>query len=342
MTGRPDSRSSNVPFDPRLEQVVTSFLERCRRGERPSISEYTAGHPELAEKIREYFPGLLLLEGFQKSGASGSETALTPEGEAPSTARPPGRLGEYRLLREIGRRGMGIVYEAEQESLNRRVALKVLPFHSFLDSKRLERFRREAKAAARLKHPHIVPVFETGEEAGIHFYAMQYIVGENLAQKKRELGIEAAARLGFQAAGALEHAHAMGVLHRDIKPPNLLLDRSGAVWVTDFGLAKFEEDEDMTQSSEIAGTFRDHHASRGGARRRSGSRAARSRPARRSSGGASPFSRTVMTTGSRTTRTSRAARASTATETASPTSATSRARARTAIKTASRTVATCV
>src|SRR5262249_54387399 len=155
------------------------------------------------------------------------------------------------LVREIGRGGMGVVYEAEQASLRRRVALKVLPFASLLDPVRLRRFQHEAQAAARLHHPHIVPVFAVGTERGLHYYAMQLVDGRSAAALVQDLRRQAAARgasdpayfrtvarWGVQAAEALHFAHEVGIVHRDVKPANLLLDARGDLWVTDFGLAR--------------------------------------------------------------------------------------------------------
>ena len=171
-----------------------------------------------------------------------------------------GRLGDFQLVREIGRGGMGVVYEAEQISLGRRVALKVLPFAAALDARQLQRFKNEAQAAASLHHTNIVPVFGVGCERGVHYYAMQYIEGQTLAaiikdlRRGKDCGlpgfssepsnrhatapvarprrllpllpahVRAAALLGMQAALALEHAHQLGVVHRDIKPANLLVE----------------------------------------------------------------------------------------------------------------------
>ncbi|MBI4585074.1 MAG: VCBS repeat-containing protein [Planctomycetes bacterium] len=212
-----------------------------------------------------------------------------------------------------------MVYEAEQESLGRRVALKILPFHALMDSRRLERFRREARAAGALQHANIVPVHGIGEEGGIHYYVMQFIPGQGLDRvfeevrrlrgrdgptdlgerprsaasslccedlERTESGsgggptivppkaprreatdsfplfdanqqyYRNVASLGAQVAEALAYAHGQGVLHRDIKPSNLLLEASGKVWITDFGLAKAEGSEDLTQSGEILGTLR--------------------------------------------------------------------------------------
>ena len=185
----------------------------------------------------------------------------------------PERLGDFRIIREVGRGGMGIVYEAEQESLRRRVALKVLPRLSQMDASRVERFRREALAASMLHHNHIVPVFGVGEIEGSHFYVMPFIDGkgmdEILAGWRRQSGGKApvadvaceeprwrlVARLGAQVADALQFAHEHGVLHRDIKPANLLLDERGKIWVTDFGLAKLLESGDLTRTGDLIGTL---------------------------------------------------------------------------------------
>jgi serine/threonine protein kinase/WD40 repeat protein len=334
-----------------LDQLAEEFVQRCQRGERPSLTEYTARHPELAEEIRDLFPALGLIQEFQPDpGAATGPYAKVP---APATLQ---RLGDYRILREVGRGGMGIVYEAEQESLGRHVALKVLPAHTLLDAQRLQRFQREARAAARLHHTNIVPVYGVGQQDGLHYYVMQFIQGQaldqvlaelmklrrgsepataaakgagvggevsavqvaqalltgdfappNLASRERErpeppgadasgspknaggpaktpvayapgspkppvahaLGSprsalsesrrhywQSVARIGIQVADALAYAHAQDTLHRDIKPSNLLLDTHGTVWVTDFGLAKVADSEDLTNTGDVVGTLR--------------------------------------------------------------------------------------
>ncbi len=171
-----------------LHAVVVSFLDRLRRGERPSIGEYTEKYPELAGVIRDLLPALDFLDRAGQARVHGGETQV-PGAASPgasesaaaaesseAAAAKPVKLGEYRILREIGHGGMGIVYEAEQESLGRRVALKVLPYHRLWDAKRLERFRREARAAASLKHPAIVPIYTFGESEGLPYYAMEYVL----------------------------------------------------------------------------------------------------------------------------------------------------------------------
>ena len=166
-----------------FEAVADSFLARFRAGERPSIADYAARHPELADQIRRLLPALVLVE---------QDLSVDDDDAAPATRDAiegrSQRLGDYRILREIGRGGMGVVYEAEQVSLGRRVALKVLPRHFAQDPRALERFRREAKAAARLHHTNIVPVFEVGRDGDVAFYAMQFIQGQGLDQVIDELG----------------------------------------------------------------------------------------------------------------------------------------------------------
>ena len=181
-------------------------------------------------------------------------------------------------MREIGRGGMGVVYEAIQVSLGRQVALKILPMGPGADARQLARFQIEAQVAAALHHPHIVPIFAVGCDQGVHYYAMQLIEGRCLAamlaeqrkpdepgssgragsnaQSPDRLSPVAAADLAIQAAEALEHAHALGVLHRDIKPANLLVDADGHLWVTDFGLARLQGTGDLTNSGDLLGTLR--------------------------------------------------------------------------------------
>jgi eukaryotic-like serine/threonine-protein kinase len=171
MTKRDPSRELPSVRDP-VEELAEAFLERYRRGERPGLTEFTERAPEHADEIRELFPALVLME-------QAVPAAAVPAG-GPTLTAPLERLGDYRVIREIGRGGMGIVYEAEQEALGRHVALKVLPAAAASDSRCLLRFRREACSAARLHHTNIVPVFDIGEREGVHYYAMQFIQGQSL------------------------------------------------------------------------------------------------------------------------------------------------------------------
>jgi len=159
-----------------LDAVVEAIVQRCRRGEQPALDEYTQRYPELAERLRAVFPALMMIEVFGSVGGPGTG----PSVPAAERTAPPARLGDYRLLREVGRGGMGVVYEAVQESLGRHVALKVLSPGVAQRGLFLERFRREARAAARLHHTNIVPVYGVGEEDGTFYYAMQFIQGQAL------------------------------------------------------------------------------------------------------------------------------------------------------------------
>jgi serine/threonine protein kinase/WD40 repeat protein len=158
-----------------VEELAEAFLERYRRGERPPLSEYTRQYPDLADEIRDLFPALAMMEEAGPGDAGRAASGLVA-----STGPALERLGDYRILREVGRGGMGIVYEAEQEALGRRVALKVLPLAIAANATSLQRFRREARSAARLHHTNIVPVYDVGAHQGVHYYAMQFIQGQGL------------------------------------------------------------------------------------------------------------------------------------------------------------------
>ncbi len=177
-TGDADIRSAPAadtysdPFD----LVAEEFVERCRRGESPSIAEYEQRFPDQARRIRELLPSVAMMEQLKRQARSSARS------ESECSESLPDRLGEYRIIRELGRGGMGIVYEAVQESLGRHVALKVIPRHGVLDTKRRQRFQREAQAVAKLHHTNIVPIFAVGEHDGLPYYAMQYIRGDGLDQ----------------------------------------------------------------------------------------------------------------------------------------------------------------
>ena len=329
-----------------VELLAEEFLDRKRHGEQPTLREYLERHPELAEEIRDLFPALLMMEDLGE-GSGGTTGSMADNGV--NVGARLERLGDYRILREIGRGGMGVVYEAEQESLGRRVALKVLSAGSLLDPKQVRRFEREAKAAAKLHHTNIVPVFGVGRQDGHHYFVMQFIAGvgldvvlddlrrlretkpearpavEPVSMSSRIAGLSATdvarslltgrfeadgplvdgsmtepfdnaapappagdngpsadsapailpgssklsastdpdrqfyrsiARIGIQVAEALEYANRQGILHRDVKPSNLLLDTHGNVWVADFGLAKTAEADNLTHTGDILGTIR--------------------------------------------------------------------------------------
>ena len=168
-----------------VEALAEEFIERRRRGEPATPEDYARQYPDLAEDILALFPALLMMEDM--AGGSGNASGSDALGEPSLSGVTMGRLGEFRLLREVGRGGMGVVYEAEQESLGRRVALKVLPAGAISDKRQLRRFEREARSAARLHHTNIVPVFGVGQHEGTHFYVMQLIQGQGLDSVLAEL-----------------------------------------------------------------------------------------------------------------------------------------------------------
>jgi serine/threonine protein kinase/tetratricopeptide (TPR) repeat protein len=337
---RSSSSFESLPRDDsRVIVALEAYLEALRTGQPFSRDEFLARHVEIANALGECLSGLEFIQtaAFQLGGSAANRAAFQSD-----PVLPCAQLGDYRVLREIGRGGMGVVYEAEQVSLGRRVALKVLPFAAAIDPKQRQRFQIEAQAAAQLHHPHIVPIYGVGCDQGIHFYAMQFVEGRSLAAIVQEMrssvdtggGLETGttpvaafetveefpppgerfiasplpagedepgtqetildsacepgpvqnadthdsrssrasstlgpvhqdrsycrkiAQLGVDAADALDHAHGLGILHRDVKPANLLIDRHGAVWITDFGLARFPSELSLTGTGDVVGTLR--------------------------------------------------------------------------------------
>jgi serine/threonine protein kinase/WD40 repeat protein/tetratricopeptide (TPR) repeat protein len=346
------SANDSSAADP-LGQIADEFVEAIRLGQQPSMEEFAQRYPEHADELRELLPALALMEKAKAADDTPGEPHLA---RAPAGMASLRQLGDYRILREVGRGGMGVVYEAQQLSLGRHVAIKVLPSHALLDPRQLARFQREARSAAKLHHTNIVPVFGVGEQDGLHYYVMQFIPGlgldlvlDELRRLRQPRGKQAptqggplahptrvtqdvsvvnvargllsgafcppepagagmaavqqkegekqnasdsslrpppsslsssatihlpgqsetstlsesgnqywqsVARVGMQVADALAHAAGQGVLHRDIKPSNLLLDETGNVWVTDFGLAKADDGDNLTRTGDIVGTMR--------------------------------------------------------------------------------------
>ena len=197
--------SSSADRDP-VGVLAEEFAERLRRGEHPSVTEYVGRFPELADEIRELFPALAMMEQLKPETAN--RTGQFDEAAA-GPAKRLERLGDYRILREVGRGSMGVVYEAEQESLGRHVPLKVLLGAALHNPQTLLRFRREARSAARLHHTNIVPVFGVGEHEGAHYYVMQFIHGKGLDEVIKELKQFRGKNLTLRP-GATQHPSATG------------------------------------------------------------------------------------------------------------------------------------
>ena len=260
-----------------------SIRERIKRRE-----QILESFPEIANDLARCLDSIDLFAStsLQNDSESAAQTDRL-------TGLPVEVLGDYRLIREIGRGGMGVVYEAEQISLYRKVAIKVLPLASVLDPRSLLRFQNEARAAAGLNHSNIVGVYSVGCEKGIHYFAMEFVDGLSLAEAiglmregadvvsaenrsafhashetspiaelsterdvSRDAYFRSVAKLGIQAAEALDYAHSLSIVHRDIKPSNLLLDRTGKIWITDFGLAASQSITGLTMTGDVLGTTR--------------------------------------------------------------------------------------
>lgn len=156
--------------------IVEQVTARLQAGDKIDLNDFAAEHPDQIDRLRDLLPALQLLADASRPDGPPLILSIGADG---TTSEP---LGDFRLIREVGRGGMGIVYEAEQLSLNRNVALKVLPFAATMDPRHLQRFRNEAQAAACLHHPNIVPVYGVGSDRGVHYYAMQLIEGQTLAE----------------------------------------------------------------------------------------------------------------------------------------------------------------
>jgi WD40 repeat protein/tRNA A-37 threonylcarbamoyl transferase component Bud32 len=258
----------------RVNEVIAAYLEAAAAGQAPGRGVFLARYPDLADDLRAFLDDrerfarvagqLAGPPGREQEGAgpgSRDREALTvAPGEAPPAAPGPGvgrPFGDYELQEEIARGGMGVVFKARQISLNRVVALKMILAGQLASEADVRRFRAEAEAAAGLDHPNIVPIYEVGTHEGQHYFSMKLIEGDSLAGRIPDLVRDPRAAAGLLAtvARAVHHAHQRGILHRDLKPGNVLLDADGQPHVSDFGLAKrVEGDHGLTQSGAIVGT----------------------------------------------------------------------------------------
>jgi thiol-disulfide isomerase/thioredoxin/tRNA A-37 threonylcarbamoyl transferase component Bud32 len=264
-----------LPPDRALQDLVVSYQKDQAAGLAPNFREFLARHPELAAQLRALLAAeptpVLQQPGLSWTAAESPTRSLAetplPAAEAPTLSPPTptceversvGRaFGDYELLQEVARGGMGVVFKARQKSLNRIVALKMILAGRLASPEQVRRFRVEAEEAGALDHPNIVPIYQVGEVDGQHFFTMKLIEGGSLSRSLERIrnSPREAARLVITVARAVNYAHRHGILHRDLKPGNILLDTEGQPHVTDFGLAKHLEGEGTTtQSGVIVGT----------------------------------------------------------------------------------------
>jgi tetratricopeptide (TPR) repeat protein len=252
----------------RLSAVLVACLEAIDAGQAPDRDGLRARFPEFAAQLERFLDDQARVDGGAaplRAVARAAEGATAPplsevtvaEGGAPPRPVPFREAGDYELLGEVGRGGMGVVYRALQKSLSRTVALKVLRQAPLGEAADAQRFRNEAEMVAQLDHPAVVPIYEVGEHQGWLFLSMKLIEGGSLAEHlpRFQRDLRAAAALLALVARAVHHAHQRGILHRDLKPSNILLDGEGRPHVTDFGLARrLEGHPSLTQSGALVGT----------------------------------------------------------------------------------------
>lgn len=249
-----DSAQDRHPVDILGEE----FAERLRAGETPSITEFVDRMPEHEAAIRAVFPSIAMVE---RVGA-GEIQARRQQSESAELVGPPSdTLGDYRIVREIGRGGMAIVYEAIEDSTGLHVALKVLPRDQMQDELLVKRFKAEARAAMHLQHANVVNVLDSDETDGFLYIAMEFIDGIDVLELVRRKGVVSVKRsidIIRQVTQALQHAHERNIVHRDIKPSNLLIDRTGIVKLADMGLARSltsSEKSGLTREGTTVGTI---------------------------------------------------------------------------------------
>jgi WD40 repeat protein/tRNA A-37 threonylcarbamoyl transferase component Bud32 len=269
--GSPGGQSSER--ERRVDEAVAAYYEALEAGQPLSPDEFLARYPDLAEELTSFLDARAAFAGRAGPAPAPMPAHAVPTlapGEAPAYSGPllgtVRYFGDYELIEELARGGMGVVYKARQVSLNRIVALKMILAGQLASAADVARFRAEAEAAGNLDHPHIVPIYEVGEHQGQHYFAMKLIEGANLGALTREVPTtdaaqRRAARLLAAVARAVHYAHQRGILHRDLKPANVLLDAEQHPFVTDFGLAKRTAspgrqpgEDPQTQTGAVVGT----------------------------------------------------------------------------------------
>ncbi|PQO44763.1 serine/threonine-protein kinase [Blastopirellula marina] len=246
-------------LDEQLAQLLDELTQRVQMGEVVDLDVVTHEHPHLADELREVWGAVMLADAVALNvSVTQAENSDEPIPEKLSQLELPALFGDYELLEELGRGGMGVVYKARQVSLNRIVAVKMILKAQLASHDELSRFLAEAESTARLSHPGIVPVYEVGKRDGRYYFSMKYIEGETLSQRlaRGPMPPRQAAIMMRTISSAVHEAHQHGILHRDLKPSNILIDKSGEPIITDFGLAKqvTGDVDSITRSGAIVGT----------------------------------------------------------------------------------------
>jgi serine/threonine-protein kinase len=250
------SSRPTVPDDARLAGLLDAYLSELQAGRQPDKNALLAQHPQLARAL-ECLQALDSLS--QPSGHDSSQKATVawqPQDSGDGEELPARVFGDYELLAELGRGGMGVVYKARQVGLNRTVALKMILSSHFASEAQVHRFQAEARAAARMCHPHIVQIYEVNQLEGQHYFAMQYVEGPTLARRLSQgpMPVEEGLPCLIALARAVAYLHGQGIVHRDLKPSNVLLGPGNWPYIADFGLAKTLQGDSRMTGSAIVGT----------------------------------------------------------------------------------------
>jgi tRNA A-37 threonylcarbamoyl transferase component Bud32 len=244
-----------------LDAVIASYMQAVEAGQVPNREDLLDNHPDIAEQLRSFFTDIDRMDRLASPLRMAGGIDATSGAESDGAAMLPTvrYFGDYELLEEVARGGMGVVYKARQTSLNRIVALKMILRGTFASSRDVQRFRAEAESAANLDHPHIVPIYEVGEHEGQQYFSMKLVEGASLAKLPQG---DARSEIGrfVDVVRAVHYAHQHAVIHRDLKPSNVLVDPRGSWFVTDFGLAKrlsgTVADHSLTEPGQVVGTPR--------------------------------------------------------------------------------------